>query len=243
MPLILGIPFTALLAIAVAALSNRFGLDLYWVLAGLSGLWAWRDSTRLGLQRFERIFPLEPRAAGFSVALAWPVAFPWYLRLRHRALSGRITTPPVRRRLRGPLIALGLIGVCLAGFLLWLPRFMGNISEVTASVGRITSDPVEISIENGHVMTIVVVNSSISADDEDAQRVQAMRLARAARAAYSHRRDLRLVRVSYVRRERAGGGIDSKVESQFEWPASELTADTWITLRDGGALLPGSRTS
>jgi hypothetical protein len=240
MPLILGIPFTGFLAVAVAALSNRFGLDLYWVLAGLSGLWAWRDSARHGLQRFERIFPLEPRAAGFSVALAWPVAFPWYLRLRHRALSGQITNPPVRRGFRGPLIALGLLGVGLAGFLLWFPRFMGNISEVTARVGGITSDPVEISIQNGHDMTIVVVNSSISVDDEDAQRLQAMRLAREARAAYSHRRDLRLVRVSYVRRER-GGGIDSKVESQFEWPASELATDTWITMSNTGAIPLGSR--
>jgi hypothetical protein len=85
MPLILGLPFTALLAIAVAALSNRFGLDLYWVLVGLSGLWVWRDSQRHHRQRFERTFPLEPRAAGFSVTLAWPVAFPWYLRLRHRS--------------------------------------------------------------------------------------------------------------------------------------------------------------
>ncbi len=243
MPLILGIPFTAFLAIAVAALSNRFGLDLYWVLAGLSGLWAWRDSAEHGLQRFERIFPLEPRAAGFSVALAWPVAFPWYLRLRYRALSGRITDPPPRRRVRGPLIALGIVGVCLAGFLLWFPRFMGNISEVTSKVGGITSDPVEITVENGQDLTIVVVNSRISADDEDAQRLQAMRLARTARAAYSHRRELRLVRVSYVRRERASGGIESRVESQFEWPANELTADTWITLRDTGAISPGSRTS
>lgn len=243
MPLILGIPFTAFLAIAVAALSNRYGLDLYWVLAGLSGLWAWRDSKRHDLQQFERIFPLEPRAAGFSVALAWPVAFPWYLRLRHRALSGRFAHPPMRRRFRGPLIALGLIGVCLAGFLVWFPRFMGNISEVTSRVSGITTDPVEISIENGHEMTIVVVNSSISVDDEDAQRLQAMRLAREARDAYSRRRDLRLVRVSYVRREQAGGGVEAKVESQFEWPASELAADTWITMRNAGAMSPGSRTS
>ena len=120
---------------------------------------------------------------------------------------------------------------------------MGNISEVTARVGGITSDPVEISIENGHQMTIVVVNSRISADDEDAQRLQAMRLAREGRAAYSRRRDLRLVRVSYVRREQTGGGIDSKVESQFEWPASELATDTWITVRNAGAMAQGSRTS
>jgi hypothetical protein len=231
MPLILGIPFTAFLAIAVAALSNRFGLDLYWVLAGLSGLWAWRDSQRHDLQRFERTFPLEARAAGFSVALAWPVAFPWYLRLRHRALTGRLTAHPARRSVRGPLIGLGIVGVCVAGFLLWIPHFLGNISEVSARVGRITRDPVEISIENGHDLTIVVINSSIPPDDEDGQRLQAMRLAREARAAYSKRRDLRLVRVTYVRRSRVAGGIEARVESQFEWPANSLASDTWISFR------------
>jgi hypothetical protein len=234
MPLILGLPFTAILAIAVAALSNRFGLDLYWALAGLSGLWAWRDSQRHDLQRFERTFPLEPRAVGFAVALAWPVAFPWYLRLRHRALTGQLTSHAARRSFRGPLIVLGLFGVFGAGFLLWIPHFLGNISEVTAQVAGMTHDPVEISIANGHDLTIIVVNSSIPADQESAQRRQALRLARAAQAAYSKRRDLRVVRVRYERREQVGGGIEAKVESHFEWAAHELASDTWISVLSGG---------
>lgn len=238
MPLVLGLPFTAFLAIAVAALSNRLGLDLYWALAGLSGLWAWRDSQRHDLQRFERTFPLEPRAAGFAVALAWPVAFPWYLRLRHRALTGRLMAPPTRRSFRGPLIALGIVGVCVAGFLLWIPHFLGNVPEVTARVSRITSDAVEISLENGQDLTIVVLNSSIPAADEDAQRLQAMRLAREARAAYSRRRNLRVVRVKYVRRSPVAGGVEAKVESQFEWPASELASDTWLSFRRASSAVP-----
>jgi hypothetical protein len=89
-------------------------------------------------------------------------------------------------------------------------------------------------------LTIVVVNSSIPADDENGQRLQAMRLAREARAAYSKRRDLRLVRVTYVRRSRLAGGIEARVESQFEWPASSLASDTWISLR-GDAVTRGRR--
>lgn len=233
MPLILGVPLTALLAILVAGLSNRFGLDLYWVLAGVSGLWAWRDSRRHGLQRFERTFPLEPRAAGFSVALAWPVAFPWYLRLRYRALTGRLTAPVARRSYRGLLITLGIVGIGVAGFLLWIPHFFNNITEVTSRVGDVTRDPVEISIENGQDLTIVVVNSSIPVDEEAAQRLQAMRLAREARAAYAKRRNLRVVRVRYVRRAIVDDRVEATVESEFEWPAGELAADSWITLRPG----------
>ena len=237
MPLLLGIPFTAALAIAVATLSNRLGVDLYWVLAGLCGLWAWRDSQRHDLQRYERTFPLEPRAAGFAVALAWPVAFPWYLRLRHRALTGRLDAHPGRRRYRGLLVALGLVGVLIAGFLLWLPHFMGNLNEVTSRVAGITEDPIEISVLNGKELSITVINSAIPVSEEGDRRRQALRLAREARSAWSKRRELEVVRVTYVHRSAAGGRVSTEMESEFTWPAAELEADTWYTMR-GQSMTP-----
>lgn len=231
MPLLLGIPFTACLAIAVAALSNRLGVDLYWVLAGLCGLWAWRDSQRHDLQRYERTFPLEPRAAGFAVALAWPVAFPWYLRLRHRALTGKLDAHPARRRYRGLLVALGLAGIAIAAFLLWLPHFMGNISEVTSRIARVTGDPVEVSVLNGKELSITVVNSTIPVNEEGDRRRQALRIAREARSAWSKRRELETVRVTYVHRSPMGGLVKTVKESEFTWRAAELDADTWYTIR------------
>ena len=125
------------LAIAVAALSNRFGLDLYWVLAGLSGLWAWRDSTAARPPALRAHLPARAArrrvlggarvAGGVSLVPAAPAS------RAHRPARG------TRRRdgsFRGPLIALGIIGVCVAGFLLWIPHFLGNISEVTARRGQ-----------------------------------------------------------------------------------------------------------
>jgi hypothetical protein len=228
MPLILGIPFTACLALLVAWLSNRFGMELYWALAAASGIWAWLDSRRHGLQRYERIFPLEPRAAGFAVALAWPVAFPWYLRLRHRALTGRLDGKPLRRSHAGLAAVLGVTGVLVAAFLLWLPHSIGSISVVSQQLQRITDDAVEVSLFNGRELTITVVNSAIPAEDQEGQRHQAWRLAREASSAYSPKRGLKLVKVRYIRREQVGARVEAEEEARFEWPVSELDGQTWL---------------
>jgi hypothetical protein len=228
MPLILGIPFTVFLAMLVAWLSNRLGLDLYWALVAASGVWAWLDSRRHRLERYERIFPLEPLAAGFSVALAWPVAFPWYLRLRHRALTGRLDATGGRRRHTGLVLALGAAGIVAAGFLLWLPHSIGSISAVSRQLQLVTNDVVEVSIFNGRELTITVINSAIPAEDEEGQRHQAWRLAREASGAYAPRRGLKLVKVRYIRREQVGSRVDAEEEARFEWLVSALDDRTWL---------------
>lgn len=228
MPLILGVPFTAFLALVVAWMSNRFGMELYWALAAASGVWAWLDSRRHRLERYERVFPLEPRAAGFAVALAWPVAFPWYLRLRHKALSGRLDAVPVRRKHTGLAVMLGATGVLAAAFLLWLPHSIGSVSAVSQQLRRITDDAVEVSLFNGRELTITVVNSAIPAEDVAGQRHQAWRLAREASNAWSPKRGLKLVKVRYIRREQVGSRVATEEEARFEWPVSDLDGQTWL---------------
>ena len=71
MPLYLGIPFTIL--ILVVASQARIGnITLEWVAAALAGLWSAMQSRKYMLQRFERVFPLEPLALGITVTLLFP---------------------------------------------------------------------------------------------------------------------------------------------------------------------------
>jgi hypothetical protein len=108
-PLYLGIPLTILiLAVASSIRIGRFTFE--WVAAAAAALWAVHQSRKYQLQRFERVFPLEPLPLGVTVLFLFPVTFPWFLRLRYKALRGRL---PLRK---GPSkLRLVLIGVVIVG--------------------------------------------------------------------------------------------------------------------------------
>lgn len=108
MPLYLGIPLTILILVVSSQVTvGRFTMT--WLAALLAGVWSASQSKKYMLQRFERVFPLEPLALGISVTLLFPVAFPWFLRLRHKALRGRLPlrTRPSRLRIALIVVAIG----------------------------------------------------------------------------------------------------------------------------------------
>jgi hypothetical protein len=84
------------------------GRDLYWPMAAAGDLWAARDPKTHNLQRFERVFPLEPRALFVAVLLLWPVAFHWYLRLKDLAVRGELQEPRHPSRSKYALLALAI---------------------------------------------------------------------------------------------------------------------------------------
>jgi hypothetical protein len=111
-PLYLGIPFTILI-VAVAASIQVGSVSFEWLAAAGGAIWAVCQSRKYQLARFERLFPLEPLPLGITVLLHFPFTFPWFLRLRHRALRGQLPLRTGPSRLR-----LVLVGVVVAGGLL-----------------------------------------------------------------------------------------------------------------------------
>ncbi len=180
MPLYLGIPFTIL--ILVVASQARIGnITLEWVAAALAGLWSARQSRKYMLQRFERVFPLEPLALGITVTLLFPFAFPWFLRLRHRALRGRLPLRTRPSRLRIVLLVLVIGGGLLmqVGYsLLRRSAPWKGIESSLNTVETLAGGPIEYRVAND-MLSIGVANRALYAMEPGVQQDTARAIARA----------------------------------------------------------------
>jgi hypothetical protein len=108
-PLYLGVPFTILILVVANSISiGRFSLE--WVAAAAGAAWAVSQSRKYRLERFERVFPLEPLPLGVTVLFLFPVTFPWFLRLRYKALRGRLPLRTAPSRVRLVLIGVVIVG-------------------------------------------------------------------------------------------------------------------------------------
>jgi hypothetical protein len=90
LPLVLGLPLTWLI-LWLASLLPAFGHTLVWPATAVAALWVYHDAREHELVRYERVFPLDPVGAALAVLIAAPFSFPWFLRLRWKALRGDLT--------------------------------------------------------------------------------------------------------------------------------------------------------
>lgn len=215
MPLYFGIPFTLL--ILIVASQMRIGnITLEWVAAALAGLWSAMQSRKYMLQRFERVFPLEPLALGLTVTLLFPIAFPWFLRLRYRALRGRLPLRTRPSRLRIVLLVLVIAGGLLMQFGYGLLRRTAPWKGIESSLQAVEAaagGPIDYQVTND-MLAISVTNPSLHAMAEPAQRDTARAIARAG--------------LAMVDRLTIGkGGVDS-VEIRFRGIARETPRESTV---------------
>lgn len=226
MPLYLGIPFT--IAIIVLAGSIRVGrFTLEWAAALAGALWAVWQSRRYQLERFERVFPLEPLPLGVTVFFLFPFTFPWFLRLRHKALRGRLPLRTRPSRLRLALIGIVVVGglaINLAvGFLRraepW-KKIETSMLELQAAAGGMVNYEVR-----GSVVTLTVENESLYRADPIVQRDTARAIARKALAVFGSSLGALTGRVSEV--ELVFTYLPSRMatrseSARYRFPVSEL---------------------
>lgn len=230
MPLYLGIPFTIFL-MAIAASLHVGRMSFEWVVALGGALWAAWQSRRHGLQQFERVFPLEPLALGATVLFLFPVTFPWFLRLRHKALRGRL---PVRTR--PSRLRLALLIVAIAGGLVlnigygvlrrtapWKSLEAGSRQLRAMAGGALTYELREgalaITIENE---ALVRVAPSVQRDTAEAIARAWMAHARSAFGPLSRQVDTIHVRFIYY----PGSRLDAPSESPtYSFPTSTMAPE------------------
>ncbi len=180
MPLYLGIPLTILI-LAVASQARIGNLTMEWVAAACAGLWSAAQSRKYLLQRFERVFPLEPLALGITVTLLFPFAFPWFLRLRHRALRGRLPLRTGPSRLRVVLLVLVIGGGLMLQFGYGLLRRTAPWKGIETSIKELETTaggPVQYQV-TPNLLAITVANHSLYAATPVVQRDTARAIARA----------------------------------------------------------------
>jgi hypothetical protein len=214
-------------------LSGRVGVDLYWPMAAAWGLWAAYDARRHDLKRYERVFPLEPFALAAAVTIVWPVSLPWYLRLRHRILTGRLPVPTRPSRTRYALIALAfLLPVAALGVPKLLERFTGSgqLQALERAAVGVAGEPVHLSLDSRGTLTITVFHRPVPGELREERRDVAHRIAEAVVQASEDPEAFDVVAVAFAAAEGPPGMRAPRVGDVFEWRASELRRRTGVTI-------------
>jgi len=194
-------------------------------MAALWGGWAAVDSHRRDLRRYERVFPLEPWALFAAVTIMWPVALPWYLRLRRRIDTGRLREPLRPSRTRYVLVALAFLGPLAV---LALPRLMrhmpllSNLGPVEQAARASAGEPVEVSLQSGGTLTITVLHPADARELHEERMATARRIGEAVVQAAGPKASFRRVRVAFAMVSGPPGMRSSQVGDVFEWTVAEL---------------------
>lgn len=88
-------PIYAILLTALLTVSFFFGfrigdagISFGWFMVLGTGIWAAVDSTKIQLKRYKSGISYGPVAIFMCFVGLWIVAFPWYLIMRHKILTG-----------------------------------------------------------------------------------------------------------------------------------------------------------
>ena len=203
-------------------LSSAVGLDLYWVVAGLWGWWAAADSQSHDLRRFERVFPLEPMPLFLAILLLFPVALPWYFRLKDRALSGKLTEPVKPSRAKWVLVGIALVGTVGSLGATWVVSNSGSfkvLRPVLAAVQAVSDDAITVTIHTSGQLTLTVSNSGVPSTEREGK---AQTLALAAFEALPRTTTVRAIAVQYQSVSTTVGITTRRSQEEFNWSVGAL---------------------
>jgi len=219
-----GIPFTIGLLLLCAWLSALVNRDLYWLLAIGAGVCAAWDARELGLRRFDTRFPLEPTGVLVAVALVFPVAYPWYLKLRERAAAGAL---PPRISDRNPTWLVALLGLG-AGLLLvcavWQPKGIRAMQNLVNGLSDRYHQPVDVTVNNGSDLTVTFTNFMTGADSIAIRDTLAEGVARYVRDHYPGGDSLGSIAVVFLSISRRGMARSTEPAGQYRWRPGEIPA-------------------
>lgn len=203
-------------------LSQLVGHDLYWPMTIGWGLWAAADARTNGMKRYERVFPLDPLALSLAVVVLFPVALPWYLRLKNRAVLGLLAEPTRPSRAKWVIVG-GAVAASLGATLFWFSFTRSGTYQtlmgVVAAVQDATPEQVNVTIHTGGEMTITVLNTAVAAPDRQAA---AHRLAVAAIGRIPRSSHVTIVRVQFQEVAARAGVTFRQTQHSFSWTVADL---------------------
>lgn len=225
MDLLVALTVTVALALATVLLSGWTGVELWLPMIVLTALWAARDARRLDMRRYERVFPLDPLALGLAVLLAWPVSFPWYLRLRRRARRGALEVRTRPSRLRYVVLGISMLAGLALALAPMLLRRMGMTPEsvlVLMAVVEETDERVMVRQADDTTLAIRVGLRDTVTIDYWTQEAEARHLATVAAEALPADTRTRSVHLSYVLEAQLFARAIPRDARQFRWALAEL---------------------
>jgi hypothetical protein len=222
-PLRLGIPFSIVLLSLTAVPPAAVGRYVYAALTVMSALWVAVESRRLCLHRYKATMGLDPLAAAVVMLLAWPMAFPLFLRLRYRV--GRQRQPlrgPAGRSRVGVAVVLSITVVtAVAAFYLGFRNAAdARLTGVAEAVAGNFPGVVEVSLEDGPRLVIRHGSRAVPGADS-ARRSRAFEMAKIAAQSWPER-SLSAVSVVLTSVEQRGALRSERTYGAYQWTRFQL---------------------
>lgn len=218
-----GIPFTILLLYGATLAQPYLPVEPYYVLVGLSALWAVIDSRRLNISEHSSSQLLTPVGLIAWMAIAWPIAFPWYLKVRYHVARGESpdkagSTAAIR------LAFFGIFVVVVVGAAVVMKYFpqITNIFLFSRNVAEQFGGSVNVAQNTEKELTITV--SQDRQNDPVANERFARRVANYARSNYAGADSLKSIEVVLQQAKSAGPVTATSTHGRYKWTMAELRA-------------------
>lgn len=224
MPLRYGIPLTLTLLALCLYVGYAFDFAFYWWLVGAVTLVSLREARVVGLRDHATSLALPPVGFIAVMALGFPFVLPWFLRVRHRILTGRLPAGPGAVG-RGSYVLVGGIAAVSGLAALQFARLglSGEVERLTSVAHAVSGEcgaPVTVS-RSGARLTTVVFGGMVSLAPA-LQRPLARRIAHAAWRAHPHRDSIAASEVVFREADRRGDVTVTRDVARYRWPREEF---------------------
>jgi hypothetical protein len=217
-----GIPLMVALLVLTSWISTPT-FNVSYVMVGLTALWAAVDSRRIRIDQYDSAMAMPPVGIAALFILGWPVAFPWYLRVRYRIAKGLVGPRQPRSNVAGYVI-LGVMGAVFA-VAFWVLRSPGGSIQQLAALATDVSQEygvgVNTRVTNGRTLEVTLVNAQGVVDTS--RREEWMRqVAIFARERYARRDSIDSIAVRVSDVSQRGAVTMTQSSPSLAWALSQL---------------------
>jgi hypothetical protein len=217
-----GIPLSIALLMLVYMAQAYSPVEPYYVMAGVLALWAVIDSIRLKVTQHTSSQLATPVGLIVWMALAWPIALPWYLKVRYLVANGE-SLDKVGGTLGIRLAFYGIFVLVVAGGVVAFKFFpqLKNMLLFSRQVGEQFGGSVNVSANN--TGQLVLTMSQERPADSAANARFARRVAMFARTHYDGADSLKTIEVVLQQAKSDGAVTVTRSNGRYKYTIAELS--------------------
>jgi hypothetical protein len=219
-----GLPLMLLIWLATMALSYAISVPIYWPVVGAIALFCTRDAMRLDIPNYPTSFALPPLGILVVIAVAWPIAFPWYLRVRRLVRIGELQpgAPRIGWLGYGLAAASGAVAVLsiMATNKMKNSPLVATLTTTAQSVADACFLDLTVNIHNRRTLQLVLPPRFLLSQNE--REAFSRRVAMAARRSYPNGDSLRAIDVIFMEVTQRGNVTQRREHASFAFTPRQL---------------------
>jgi hypothetical protein len=230
-----GLPLMVVMWIAMMSLSYAISVSIYWPVVAVIALFCTRDSLRLGIAHYPTSFALPPLGLFVVLTVAWPIAFPWYLRVRRKVKTGELQPGTPTVGWAGYALAAAAALVAVLG--MWTTKrvqsspLIATLTTTAQSISDACYVDLNVQVRNDNTLQLILPPHFMRPKNEN--EAYARRLAWFARRVHPNADSLRAIDVLFLEVTRRGDVTTRRELARFGfWPRQLAVAPEGPSVED-----------